>query len=121
MSRKAALMLGLLGALVVVAVGCKSLPLSEYDIAADLEKDGRYEGAIPRYEAYIAKGEGILVPHAQFRIARCYQARGMYGEALKAYQQVIDKYGDREVAGLAKEEMKSLQKKIPRRLNNPNK
>jgi tetratricopeptide (TPR) repeat protein len=100
----------------VVLVGCSFLsptPVTKFDRAQDLQKDGKHSAAIENYKAFIAesgKDYPKLLPYAQYEIAYSYRCLGRMTEARDAYKKVMDLYPTSEQAQWAKDEMKELDK-----------
>ena len=59
----------------VVLFGCDNpTPVTKFDRAKDLQKDGKYSDAIAKYKAFIAEKEyPNLLPYAQYKIAPLVQ------------------------------------------------
>ena len=96
----------------VVLFGCNTpSPVTKFDKATELRKDGKYSDAIAQYKAFIADKEypGLL-PYAQYNIAVSYRSLNRMTDARDAYKKVMDLYPTSEPAQWAKDELKGLDK-----------
>lgn len=66
-----------------------------YDAAYDAFKEGRYAEARERMKAFLKKYPGgKLAGNAQFWIAETYYAENNFDDAILAYEEVLQSYGD---------------------------
>jgi Tol biopolymer transport system component len=108
-------LIAILGALLSLAGSTRQADDPAVLLRAAIEKeevDGDLQGAIDMYKQIIAKygGNRAVAAKAQLRIGMCYEKLGLK-EALKAYQNVIDKYPEQtEAVKAAKAKLSVLLK-----------
>jgi hypothetical protein len=87
--------LGILG-------GCQYMGGS-FEAASDLDKEGKTSQAIQAYQSYLTHHpSSILVPEADYRIAKNYEAQSDYTNAIQWYEKILNDVpgGDEELHAL---------------------
>ena len=96
----------------IAATGCTmtQIEIPNYSEAKALQKADDFQGAIAKYEAYVAENkDGVLVPYAKFHVAECYIGMRDVEKATAAYNAVKKDFAGTEPAVWAEEDLEMLK------------